>query len=221
VRTVLLLSGGLDSVVLAAHLHNQGHELYGLTLDYGQRHWKEMDCAHRQGRRYCVETRRLELPLGKWLKSPLLEQEPVRPMGADDNLSPAYVPGRNTLFLSLAFGYAQSLGAGSVAIAATAEDRYGFPDCRPGYFRAWDRLLAEAGASKPVSLLRPMEEWSKAQVVGAGVDLGVDLGDTWSCYTNGPKPCGACDACTTRARGFTAAGIKDPLLAPCCACCGD
>jgi 7-cyano-7-deazaguanine synthase len=223
VRAVLLLSGGLDSYTAGAIAGGDGYELYALTVRYGQVHEREVEAARHVARALAV-TRHLELdvPLAKIGGSALvgegdIPKDRVLDREADAGGIPStYVPARNTVFLSLAMAWAEVIGAEAIVIGVNALDYSGYPDCRPEYLRAFERVAAlatRAGVEgRPLRILAPLLEWSKAQIIRRGLDLGVDYGLTWSCYDPSPggAPCGRCDSCILRARGFEEAGMNDP-----------
>lgn len=196
---VVLLSGGLDSAVALAMTRLDGFECLALLVDYRQQNAsRELHCARTHAIRFCARDLRVDL------RSLCIAQS------GGLAVSPHYVPGRNGVLLASALAVAEQHGAERVVIGATAEDRDGFPDCRPDYFEAWSRV-ASLGMARPPSIVAPLVDKSKSDVVRLAVELGVSLANTWSCYTYGPKPCGACGACVVRARGFAEAGIIDPL----------
>ena len=224
-RAVLLLSGGLDSYTAGAIAGGDGYELYALTVRYGQVHEREVEAARHVARALAV-TRHLELdvPLAKIGGSALvgegdIPKDRVLDREADSGGIPStYVPARNTVFLSLAMAWAEVIGAEAIVIGVNALDYSGYPDCRPEYLRAFERVAAlatRAGVEgRPLRILAPLLEWSKAQIIRRGLDLGVDYGLTWSCYDPSPggAPCGRCDSCILRARGFAEAGVNDPAV---------
>jgi 7-cyano-7-deazaguanine synthase len=221
-RAVVLLSGGLDSATTLAMAQRDGFECYCLSFDYGQRHKVELEAAARvasvQG-----ATRHVVLPidLRAFGGSALTADIPV-PKDRDEaemgtGIPVTYVPARNTVFLSLALAWAEVLGAGDIFIGVNARDYSGYPDCRPEYIRAFQELatLATRGAVEgtlPVRIHTPLIEMTKAEIVRAGTDLGVDFGATLSCYDPDAagRACGACDSCQLRRRGFEGAGVPDP-----------
>jgi 7-cyano-7-deazaguanine synthase len=220
VNAVVLLSGGLDSYTAAAIAAREGYELYALTVRYGQVHAREVEAARNVARALGV-VRHVELDVnlaafggsslvgdGDIPKDRVLEDEPAIPS--------TYVPARNTIFLSLGLGWAEAIGARAIVIGVNALDYSGYPDCRPEYLAAFERLAAlatRAGVEgAPLRILAPLLHLSKADIVRAGVSLGLDYGLTHSCYAPEPggRPCGRCDSCHLRARGFAEAGIPDP-----------
>jgi 7-cyano-7-deazaguanine synthase len=220
-KAILLLSGGLDSFTAGAIARADGYELYALTVRYGQVHASEIEAARRVAGALEV-TRHLELdvPLSKIGGSTLVGSGAIpkdRPLDAVD-IPSTYVPARNTVFLSLAMAWAEVVGAEAIIIGVNALDYSGYPDCRPEYLRAFEDLAAlatKAGVEgRPLRILAPLLELSKADIIRRGLSLGVDYGVTWSCYDPGPagKPCGRCDSCRLRSRGFAEAGAEDPAL---------
>lgn len=218
-RAVLLLSGGLDSCTAGAIARAEGHDLYALTIRYGQVHAAEIEAARRVAKALGV-SRHLELdvPLSKIGGSALVGDGTIpkdRPLDAGD-IPSTYVPARNTVFLSLAMAWAEVLGAEAIVIGVNALDYSGYPDCRPEYLRAFERVAAlatKAGVEgRPLRILAPLLELSKADIIRRGLSLGVDYSVTLSCYDPGPggTACGCCDSCRLRARGFADAGAADP-----------
>jgi 7-cyano-7-deazaguanine synthase len=219
VKAVLLLSGGLDSYTAGAMVKADGYELYALTLRYGQVHVREVEAA-RQVAAALQAARHLELdvPLSTLGGSALVGDGEIpkdRPLTAQD-IPSTYVPARNTVFLSLALAWAEVIGAGAIVIGVNALDYSGYPDCRPEYLRAFEQLAAlatKAGVEgRPLKILAPLLQLSKAEIIRRGLALGVDYGLTLSCYDPGPggRPCGHCDSCQLRIRGFSEVGAVDP-----------
>ena len=221
-RAVVLLSGGLDSYTAAAMAKSEfGFELFALTIQYGQRHLQELASARAVARALGV-AQHLELPIDLRAVggSSLTADLPVpRDRQSDANDIPStYVPARNTIFLSVALGWAETLGAHDLVIGVNALDYSGYPDCRPDFIAAFERLAnlatrdgVEGGTFR---VHTPLIALSKADIIQRGLALGVDYGLTHSCYDpveNG-APCGRCDSCLLRARGFREAGVPDPLL---------
>jgi 7-cyano-7-deazaguanine synthase len=221
-RAVLLLSGGLDSYTAGAIAQSKGYELFALTVRYGQVHAREIDAARRVARALGV-TRHTELDvnLAAFGGSALVGEGAIpkdRALDAEREIPSTYVPARNTVFLSLSLAWAEVLGADAIAIGVNALDYSGYPDCRPEYLEAFERMAALAtragveGGS--LRILAPLLHLSKAEIIRRGVALGLDYGLTHSCYDPLPdgQPCGRCDSCRIRARGFAEAGVEDPLL---------
>ena len=217
---VALISGGLDSLVVAAMVKAAGYRLFALTIDYNQRHRVELEAAKMVAKAYGAE-RHVILPvdLTQFGGSALTDNAIDVPLASDDAGIPiTYVPARNTIFLSLALGWAEAVGARDLAIGVNALDYSGYPDCRPDFIAAFEAMAMEATkAGNDGSRFRihtPLIELNKAGIVNAGLDLGVDFGISWSCYnpTLAGRPCGLCDSCHLRAKGFAEAGIADPAL---------
>jgi 7-cyano-7-deazaguanine synthase len=218
---VVLLSGGLDSTTAAALARREGWTLYALTVRYGQTHAREVDAARKVAAVLgCARHVELDVNLGAFGGSALLgEGEIPRERALDATDIPAtYVPARNTVLLSLALGWAEVINARRIIIGVNALDYSGYPDCRPEYIAAFDYLatLATRGGveGRPVRIWAPLQHLTKAAIIRLGSDLGVDYRLTHSCYepTADGRPCGRCDSCRLRAKGFEEAGIADPLL---------
>jgi 7-cyano-7-deazaguanine synthase len=222
-RAVVLLSGGLDSTTTLAIARRDGHELYAMTFRYGQRHALEVDAARRIARAAHVKDHIvMDIDLRAFGGSALTADIPV-PKG-DAATAPGipvtYVPARNTIFLSYSLAWAEVLGAERIYIGVNALDYSGYPDCRPEYVDAFQRMAAlatRAGVEgKPVQICAPLIDKTKAEIITLGLSLGVEYSKTTSCYdpdANG-SPCGECDACRLRLKGFHDAGSKDPLQYP-------
>ena len=220
-QAVVLLSGGLDSYTAAAVAKRDGFDLSALSVNYGQRHARELHAARAVAA--SLEVRRhveIALDLTRFGGSALtsdLEVPKDRPLDKQD-IPVTYVPARNTIFLSLALGWAEVLGAGHIVIGVNALDYSGYPDCRPEFIRAFERLAAlatRAGVEgQRISVVTPLIALTKAQIIELGASLGLDYGLTHSCYDPLPdgRPCRHCDSCVLRANGFEAAGLRDPLL---------
>ena len=220
-RAVVLLSGGLDSYTAAAVVGNEGVELHALSIDYGQRHAIELEAARAVARTLGV-ARHIEiaLDLSKFAGSALTTDAPVPKDRALDapGIPATYVPARNTIFLSLALGWAEVLGAGQIVIGVNALDYSGYPDCRPAFIQAFQHLATlatRAGVEGGrVAIRTPLIDLTKAEIIQLGTNLGLDYSLTHSCYDplSGGRPCGHCDSCLLRAKGFAAAGRVDPLI---------
>jgi 7-cyano-7-deazaguanine synthase len=220
----VLLSGGLDSYTAAAVAQRDGFSLFALTIDYGQRHARELEASRAVAQALGV-ARHLELAIdlspigGSSLTSRHIEVPKDQPI--DPGVIPStYVPARNTIFLSLALGWAEVIGASDIFIGVNALDYSGYPDCRPEFIAAFERLArlaTRAGVEgRPLSIHTPLIALSKAAIVRLGLSLGLDYGLTHSCYDPlpGGRPCGHCDSCRLRAAGFAEAGATDPLIGP-------
>ena len=218
---VILLSGGLDSYTTAAIARSEGFRLFALTLRYGQRHARELEAARVVASALQVERHlELDVDLSVFGGSSLTTDAPVpkdRPLETD-GIPSTYVPARNTVFLALALAWAEALGSSDIFIGVNALDYSGYPDCRPEFIQAFERLASLATAQgvggTRVRIHAPLQHLSKAEIIRKGLALGLDYSLTHSCYDPGPggRPCGRCDSCALRAAGFAAAGIADPVL---------
>jgi 7-cyano-7-deazaguanine synthase len=217
---LVILSGGLDSTVcMALAARRTGQPPLALTFDYGQRHRTEVDRAAGVAGHYRAEHLVVRLDTSAWGGSALTdESQPVPTAGSDPSEIPVtYVPGRNSIFLSVALAVAEARQLDAVWIGVNAIDYSGYPDCRPEFIEAF-RRVAEVGQRRgvegwPVEIVTPLIESSKGGIVRTGLELEAPLHLTWSCYQGGDRPCGVCDACVLRARGFAEAGVQDPALA--------
>jgi 7-cyano-7-deazaguanine synthase len=221
-RAVLLLSGGLDSYTAGAIARAEGFELYALTVRYGQVHAREIEAARRvAGALGVARHLEIDVPLSVIGGSSLVGDGAIPKDRAmtEAGIPSTYVPARNTVFLSLAMAWAEVLAAHAIVIGVNALDYSGYPDCRPEYLRAFERLASlatKAGVEgHPLRMLAPLIDLSKAEIIGRGLSLGLDYGLTLSCYDPAPdgSPCGRCDSCRLRARGFAEAGAADPAMA--------
>ncbi len=216
-HAVLLLSGGLDSMVAGGLAREAGYRLFALTIDYNQRHRVELAAAARVAALLGVE-RHITLPLdltrfgGSSLTDAAID---VGKNGVEDGIPQTYVPARNTIFLSLALGWAEAAGARDLVIGVNVLDYSGYPDCRPDFIAAFERLArlaTRAGVEgDALTVHAPLAAMSKADIAREAARLGLDVGATWSCYDPAPGdvPCGACDSCRLRAKGFAEAGLVD------------
>ena len=218
---VVLLSGGLDSMVTAALAREQGFRLLALTVDYNQRHRIELEAAARIASFLGAE-RHIVLPLDltRFGGSALTADLPVPKEGVGEGVPITYVPARNTIFLSLALGWAEAADARALFLGVNALDYSGYPDCRPEFidaFEAMANLATKAGIEgESFRIHSPLLRLSKADIAREAARLGLDPGMSWSCYDPQPggRPCGLCDSCRLRAKGFEEAGLVDPLAAP-------
>lgn len=217
-KAVVLLSGGLDSATVLYYAKAKGFAPQCLIFDYGQRHRVELKraaaIARQAGCPYRIVTIRLP-----WGASALLDKRiglPKRKAIDHREIPVTYVPARNIIFLSFAASFAEAIGARAVFIGANALDYSGYPDCRPEFFRAFqqalDRGLKSGVQKRAIRIYAPLLRKTKAQIIRLGLKLKVPYGRTWSCYKGGRRPCGACDSCLLRRRGFELAGLKDPLV---------
>lgn len=217
---VALVSGGLDSLVVAGMARAAGWRLFALTIDYNQRHRVELQAAARVAAALGAE-RHVVLPLdltqfgGSALTDASID---VPKGGVEEGIPITYVPARNTIFLSLCLGWAEAVGARDIGIGVNALDYSGYPDCRAEFisaFEAMANLATKAGVEgDPFHVHTPLVHMTKADIVRAGTELGIDLGMSWSCYDPTPdqRHCGRCDSCRLRHKGFEEAGIADPTL---------
>ena len=220
-RAVVLLSGGLDSYTAAAIAKADGFRLSALTIHYGQRHAREIEAARAVARALAIDRHlELEIDLRAIGGSSLTTDEAVpreRDLAAGD-IPSTYVPARNTIFLSLALGWAEVLGARDLVIGVNALDYSGYPDCRPEFIAAFEQLAnlaTRAGVEGArFRVHTPLLALGKADIIRRGLDRGLDYGLTHSCYDPSPagRPCDVCDSCVLRARGFREAGVPDPVV---------
>lgn len=219
--SVVLLSGGMDSATCLALASREAAPVHALTVVYGQRHAREIRSARALARRYRISHHSvLSIPIGPLLDSSLTDRRRRLPSEGARRASAiptTYVPARNTILLASALGYAESHRLGSIYLGVNAIDYSGYPDCRPEYLRAFERLARLATRvgveeHRTIRIRAPLLRKSKAEIVRMGERLGVPWQLTWSCYAGGRVPCGACDACRLRALGFREAGIRDPTI---------
>jgi len=216
-KAVVLVSGGLDSATVLAIAREQGFACHALSMDYGQRHRAELTAARRLAEDLgAVEHRVVRIGLEEIGGSALTDEAIEVPDQPGKGIPVTYVPARNTVFLSLALGLAEVIGARDIFIGVNAVDYSGYPDCRPAFIEAFERLAAvatKAGVEgERFRIHAPLIQLSKAEIIRAGSRLGVDYGQTVSCYQADEegRACGVCDSCRLRAAGFEAAGIDDP-----------
>lgn len=219
---VILLSGGLDSATTLAIAKDQGYDCYALTFQYGQRHACELEAARRVAKAFKVREHRLiTIDLAAFGGSALTDPTLAVPTGRNDlslEIPITYVPVRNTVFLSYALVWAEVLGLWDIFIGVNAVDYSGYPDCRPAFIAAFEKM-ANLAAAKAVQgqgtyhIHTPIIEMTKAQIIRRGVELGVDYALTHSCYDPDAegRACGRCDACRFRLKGFAEAGLRDPV----------
>jgi 7-cyano-7-deazaguanine synthase len=221
-RAVVLLSGGLDSTTTLAIAREQGFEAHALTVRYGQRHQHEIAAARRVAEALgAASHREIAIDLAAIGGSALTADIPVphdgEPERREEEIPVTYVPARNTVLLSIALALAEVLEAEDIFIGVNAVDYSGYPDCRPEFVSAFERLARVATRAavggRPLRIRAPLMRLSKAEIVRRGVELGVDYALTSSCYDPGADglACGTCDACVLRLRGFEAAGLEDPI----------
>jgi len=227
-KAVVLLSGGLDSAVCLAWALNRYFQVHTLSVRYGQRHVKELKAAARLSRRLGAESHRVvSVDLRSLAPSALTHRNRALTRGRSaamirrsvetGGVPTTYVPARNSVFLALAASAAEGLGAVRVVIGANVLDYSGYVDCRPRFLRSMEKTLALGTAlgvsGRGFKIEAPLIRLNKAQIIGLGLRLGVDFGLTWSCYLGKRYPCGGCDSCILRRKGFEEAGLSDPLWA--------
>lgn len=220
-QAVVLLSGGLDSATTLYLAKKKGHKCFCLIFDYGQRHKREIESAKKIAKSAHCPYRiiKINLPwkgsslLDRKIKISLLKSQEPR---AKSQIPSTYVPARNIIFLSLALSCAEAVKAQGIFIGAHTQDYSGYPDCRSEFYRAFSRVITTGTKSgveqRKIKIETPLIRKDKAQIIRLAVRLGVPLELTWSCYQGGKQPCGECDSCYYRAKGFKNAGIKDPLF---------
>ena len=220
-RAVCLISGGLDSCVSAYIAKDEGFEIYALSFYYGQRHDKEIISAKKVAEEIGAKKHIVfDLDLSVFGGSSLVNKKEKLELDHEledigKKIPSTYVPARNTVFLSIALGFAETVDADAVFIGATATDYSGYPDCRPEYFKAYQKLFNLATKKglegKEIKILTPLLDLSKAEIIKKGADLNVPFEKTWSCYLGRDNACGRCDSCLLRLKGFKQSGLKDPL----------
>ncbi len=220
-KAVVLLSGGLDSTTALAWALSHGYQAFALILDYGQKHSRELKSAVRIAKYYKVSYQRVRFSL-PWGGSALLGKKSKLPLSRSlkeinaGGIPSTYVPARNTLFLSFALSYSEVLEANAIVIGANAVDYSGYPDCRAPYLKAVQQV-ARLGTKRgdegnKIEILAPLIKMSKAEIIRLGTKLKVPYQWTWSCYSGGNSPCGECDSCTLRKKGFEESRRTDPLF---------
>lgn len=229
-KCVVILSGGIDSSTAAAVAKETGYSVHAISFDYGQRHSRELKSARAVAKSLGIKNHlfmRFDMgligssALTSGMKIPKRKKlPPTAAAGKTITIPPTYVPARNTIFLSFALAWAESLQARDIFIGASSVDYSGYPDCRPEYLRAFERLArlaTKAGAAEGGARFRviaPLLHMTKGEIIKKGASLGLDYRLTWSCYdpATGGVPCGGCESCLFRAKGFREAGLRDPLL---------
>ncbi len=216
-KAIILLSGGLDSITVLAKAKQQGYQCYALSYDYGQRHNAELDASKKIAQNYQVEMHKvINLGLGDIGGSALTDDHIAVPDTPQQGIPVTYVPARNTVFLSIALGWAEVIGAYDIFIGVNAVDYSGYPDCRPAFIEAFQRLAnlaTKAGVEgTEIKIHAPLIQLSKTEIIKQGIALGVDYKATVSCYSADKqgRACGVCDACRLRKIGFKEAQVEDP-----------
>lgn len=209
---VVLLSGGLDSATVLYFAKAKGYTCHCLIFDYGQLHRKEINCAASLAKASGSAYRILKIDF-PWKGSALLDRKIKVPDKITKAIPATYVPARNIIFLSFALSFAETLKAKAIFIGAHAQDYSGYPDCRGEFFKAFIKM-AKAGTfgASEIKILAPLLNKKKAQIIRLGQSLGVPFELTWSCYRGEKLPCGKCDSCYYRVKGFKEAGLADPLI---------
>jgi 7-cyano-7-deazaguanine synthase len=220
-EAIVLLSGGLDSSTVLALAKERGYDVVALTFDYGQKHKRELNSSRKMARHFKAKEHIIvPLSLGELLRSSLTRESMVIPENRTEEeissgVPSTYVPSRNIIFLSIAASIAESRGAEAIFIATNSVDFSGYPDCTAEFMSAFQRTLdigTKAGREgRGIRIEAPILTKSKGDIVREAIRLKVPMEDTWSCYKGGVKACGKCDSCLLRLRGFSEAGIRDPL----------
>lgn len=220
-KAIVLISGGLDSCVSSFIAKDKGYELYGISFYYGQRHEKEIECAKKICKTLDVRDHIiLDIDFNKFSKTSLLKSSLNNISNHDldeigKKIPSTYVSGRNTVFLSLALSYAESIDADFIFLGVNSVDYSGYPDCRPEYIKAFQEManlaLKKAIEGNPIKIETPLINLKKYEIIKIGSRLKTPFADTWSCYRGQKKACGRCDSCLIRLKGFKEAKIKDPL----------
>jgi len=220
-KAVCLISGGLDSSVTAFIAKKEGYQIYAITFNYEQRHKKEIDSAKKIAKAVNAKNHIIfDINLKKFGDSSLVDKSMKIDM--DHNLKEigkkipsTYVPARNTIFLSVALAYAETIDADAIFIGVTSTDYSGYPDCRPEYIAAFQKvanIATKKGIEKRlIQIKAPLIHMKKSDIIKKGLELNAPFDKTWSCYLGDKKPCGRCDSCLLRLKGFKEAGFKDPL----------
>ena len=221
-KAVVLFSGGLDSTTALCWAMDQGYDCAAISFDYGQRHRKENLCARRIAAALGVKIyeNRLDFP---WLgvsslvdDKKMLTKLSLSKIGRGGEIPCTYVPGWNLVFASIGVSLADSIGAAAVVMGPNVIDYSGYPDCRPEFYRALEKAVAagtrQGASGKKIKLLTPLIRLSKKEIIDLAVSLAAPLRHTWSCYSGGAAPCGRCDSCKLRAKGFKEAGMQDPAV---------
>jgi 7-cyano-7-deazaguanine synthase len=208
-KAIVLFSGGLDSTTTLYYAISKGYKCYALSFDYGQKHVKELKTAKKIADAVNVALRVVKVTL-PWDQSALINKKikiPFTNPVSSKKIPSTYVPGRNTIFISYALSYAETIKADVIFTGANALDFSNYPDCRPKYFKAFNTVTNALGVK--IKIISPLINMTKAQIVKLAVKLGAPYKSTWSCYSGGKKPCLKCDSCKLRAKGFKDAGVCD------------
>jgi 7-cyano-7-deazaguanine synthase len=217
-KAIILFSGGLDSTTLLVYALKKGYKLFPLTFLYGQRHSVEVRKSFKTLQKYGLQDSLVEfkIDLSLFSKCSLINEALDIPVDSDDTIPSTYVPSRNIIFLSIAAGIAETIGAEKIFIGVNSVDYSGYPDCRPEFIKAFNKTLkvgTKLGTEKKLSVEAPFVNMSKKEIIELGLSMAVDYGMTHSCYnpSSDGRSCGLCDSCKLRLSGFKEAKIKDPL----------
>ena len=217
-KAVVLFSGGLDSTTVLVYALKQGYDIYPLTFSYGQRHAIEIKQSERTLEKYGLLDRQtiFSIDLTPFVNCSLINKNLEVPEFAENRIPSTYVPSRNLIFLSVASGFAETLGAEKIFIGVNSVDYSGYPDCRPEFVEAFNKTIAvgtKQGVESGIEVVAPILNMSKKEIIELGMSLGVDYSLTHSCYDPTPEglSCGVCDSCRLRLEGFRQAGVEDPL----------
>ncbi len=210
-KTVVLLSGGIDSTTTLYYAKNKGYKCFALIFDYGQRHRRELRSAKAVAKSAKVPYTMMEIKL-PWKGSSLLDRSKELPKGRSlkrmsKEIPSTYVPSRNTIFLSYAASYAETIGADTIFIGANAVDFSGYPDCRPAFYKAFGKVIRIGTKKKNIKILTPLINMKKSEIIKLGRKLRAPLEKTWSCYAGGKRPCGVCDSCRIREKAFSESNV--------------
>ncbi|OGC21424.1 7-cyano-7-deazaguanine synthase QueC [candidate division WOR-1 bacterium RIFOXYB2_FULL_42_35] len=209
-KAIILFSGGLDSATTLYYVLSKGYDCHALIFDYGQRHNKEIRSAVAMAKSVKVPYQIIKIKL-PWKGSVLLDKKIKVPKykKSRKGIPPTYVPARNTIFLSFATSYAEAVGAQTILYGANAIDYSGYPDCRPAFVKAFQNVIKAGTKNNKIKVRAPLIKLTKAQIIKLAMELKVPLDKTWSCYEGGKKPCGVCDSCRLREKGYSALNLSD------------
>lgn len=216
-KAIISLSGGLDSTTCLAWAVDKGYNCYCVSFDYGQRHIREMKSAKAVARYYKTPLYEIRLNFPWLKKSSLVDKNKKIPNKKYEeilkgNIPSTYVPGRNLVFTSILISYADAVKADAVILGPNAIDYSGYPDCRPSFYKALSKAVRYGTEKGDIKIITPIINMSKKEIIKLAIKLKAPLHLSWSCYFGGEKPCGKCDSCKLRAKGFEEAGVKDPIL---------